>query len=376
MGFWNWWFRDRSQAPWGPGPPILERIREWDGHEPLVLLDQESEPVDEIPFANGALDGILTHHTRPEAMRDQGRIVAGILGMLRALGRTGKERRRRALYRLAMEVPVTAYADALIGALARERPVVLESLRAPARWLAETATHREPLKLATILLGSCGDQEDLERLVTLARHDEFTLFAVVAVGNLMTDPTDVWWTMARNVHGWGKIQVVERLCGRVDDRPEIQDWLLRHGCENEILPEYLACFCARAGRLARALATERPDKELLASACLIFRALLSPGPAEDLGCYEDGVAAATALIGHLETQALSPECVELLATLNEWLESPGPAGSSTVTPTDRPGRSDPWPARQALGWTPLVREELARRCRNLLGPSDPDRVDP
>lgn len=357
MGFWNWWWRDRGPAPWQPGPPILELIRDWDGHEPLGLPDESPPSADTIRFAPGAQDGILTHHMHPDAERNQAKLVAGILAALRALGRSGKERRRRALYRLATATPIAVYADALIGALARERASVLESLREPSRWLVEIAAHREPLKLGAILLGSCGGRQDVDLLLTLARHDEFTLYAAVAVGNLMDDPADVWWTMARNVHGWGKIQVVERLCGRVDDRPEIQDWLIRHGCDNEVLPEYLACYCARAGRLAQALETERPDQELLAGACLIVRALLSPGPAEDLGCYEDGVAATRALIGHLETRPKSPECLELIATLHDWLESPEPR---------RPGQSDPWPARKTLGWTPGLRADLAARCRGML----------
>ena len=31
-------------------------------------------------------------------------------------------------------------------------------------------------------------------------------------------------------------------------RPEVRAWLLRHGCDNAVMPEYLAYTCATAGR--------------------------------------------------------------------------------------------------------------------------------
>ncbi len=98
--------------------------------------------------------------------------------------------------------------------------------------------------------------------MTLARHGEFSLFAAVAAGNLLEDPVDVWWEMARSVHGWGKVQLVERLCRRAEDRPDLQDWLLRQGCVNDILPEYRAFACATGGRLIEALSADQVDDGL------------------------------------------------------------------------------------------------------------------
>src|SRR5256885_1714650 len=61
-------------------------------------------------------------------------------------------------------------------------------------------------------------------------------FRAASAGNLLADPLDVWWEMAPSVHGWGKVQLVERLCQRAEDRPDLRDWLLRHGCDNAIMP--------------------------------------------------------------------------------------------------------------------------------------------
>ncbi len=357
MAFWTRWFAAWSRSPWGPGASILELIRAWDGKERLALPDDEAESGSSPRFAPGAWDGIATHHMAPRERRNQEERVQAILAAVVAAGRVGKGRARRALIPLARDERVATYADALIGALAREPAAVLEPLRDGARWLVGTATHNEPLKLGILLLGSTGTREDVEPLLTLARHDEFTLYAAVAAGNLLPDPTDVWWTMARNVHGWGKIHVVERLSRRVDDRPDVQDWLIRHGCENTVMPEYLACLCARGGRLAQALEAGRADDELLDGACLIFRALVSEGPAEGLDAYEDGVAAARALAGQLEGRCDSPGRIGAVSALHEWLESPEPGSNQSEGVRLE---------REAAGWTPQVRAELAARCQGIL----------
>jgi hypothetical protein len=123
---------------------------------------------------------------------------------IRRLVRSDDDRSRIALYRLSLDRSIVPYTDALIAELVRQREFGPEALRGHARWLVRTATHQEPLKFGVVLLGLAGTEEDIDDLITLSRHDEFTLFAAVAVGNLWEDPTDAWWAMAQGVHGWAR----------------------------------------------------------------------------------------------------------------------------------------------------------------------------
>ncbi|MGH9455282.1 MAG: hypothetical protein ACRD2O_15080 [Terriglobia bacterium] len=86
------------------------------------------------------------------------------------------------------------------------------------------------------------------------------------------------------VHGWGRIQIVDRLVRTHD--PQIQAWLLREGFRNSVMDEYLACICARADRLHEALKASGVDRPLLDGAAGIFRALIAGGPAEGIDEYE------------------------------------------------------------------------------------------
>ena len=55
------------------------------------------------------------------------------------------------------------------------------------RAMMREALHREPLKLAVALVGRMGDHRDVPELESLARHDEFSLVAGIALSHLLGD---------------------------------------------------------------------------------------------------------------------------------------------------------------------------------------------
>lgn len=369
-GFWKRWFGWGKNRPWKEGPSILAVLRSWDGSQPFELPDEPPAAANKLRFASGAWDGILTHHVGKAAEQAEAKVVYAVLAGLGHLIDRNDDPARATLYRLARQEAVVPYADAIVEELVRQRNFGPEQIRPHARWLVHAAAHREPLKLGIILLGLSGTRDDLPDLTLLARHDEFTLYAAVAAGNLLDNPVQVWWDMARRVHGWGKIQLVERLSQQGEDRPDLRAWLLRHGCANDVMPEYLAHRCATAGDLATALEDDHPDDALLDGACLIVEALLRGGPVEDMDDYEDGVAVVTLLLGHLAERCNSLQRLGAVRTIAEWLEWP-----ATETPSEDDSDDNSWETREELGWTETVRRNLAEQCAEILGrPEWPEQV--
>jgi hypothetical protein len=92
-----------------------------------------------------------------------------------------------------------------------------------ARRLVTTGRHAEPVKAGIVLLGVSGSGQDRELLLTLGRHEEFTLFCAVAIRNCQPEPDRVLWSLARLVDGGGRIYAVERLQNTDDE--EIRDWM-------------------------------------------------------------------------------------------------------------------------------------------------------
>lgn len=165
-----------------------------------------------------------------------------------------------------------------------------------ARWLAQQAPDIAPVKMAIALLGQYGSTSDTDLIMTLGRHEAFTLTCAHALCALLgpEQSQTAMWNLARRVHGWGRIHVVRRLAST--GCPEIQQWLLRDGYKNAHMDEHLAYLCATGGKLLPALQSAVADERLLIGAGEILQALVSGRdcPAPQMADYADGAAATLA----------------------------------------------------------------------------------
>jgi hypothetical protein len=292
------------------------------------------------------------------AEADEARIVYAIADTLRELAETSSEESFQKLYALARGEQVVRYADTLATELSRLGDLTAARAVVYARRLIHESTDREPLKLGALLVGLFGDVSDVEDLIVIGRHEEFTLFSALGAARLVTDPVKLWWRMARGVRGWGKVHLVERICDVLEETEgydDVRAWLLREGCDNEVLPEYLACRCAVGGRLHEALAGSAPDEALLDGASLIIESLLSEdGPGESMSDYEHGAEAVRRLLHHLERACCDLRRLSTVAALHRWLV--GIEG----------GDDDRRQVLEALGFTPHRRAEMVAACRGIL----------
>ena len=133
------------------------------------------------------------------------------------------------------------------------------------------------------------------------------------------DPVQTWWRAARESTGWDKVEAVGRLTAQRDLPGDTRAWLLRHGCEHTVMPEYVAYAVATAGRLEDAL-DGLVDDALLDGACLILSALVNGGPAEDIDDYEPGPRVATAVLDLLAGRAPTIVRTRAVAHVLVWAE--------------------------------------------------------
>jgi hypothetical protein len=286
---------------------------------------------------------------------------------------------RAAFYAAAFACDPLSVADDLVRILEAQPAEVLSTLLPHARWLVSVASHVPALRIGLVLLGRVGTPTDLPTIRSVGRHDAFTLYAGIAAAAIArragSDPTDEWWALARAARGWGKIHAVERLGRLAPDRSDIQDWLLRDGCANAVMDEYLGYICATVGNLRAALAVSTVDRELLDGASTIVRALLDGGPVEDISDYDDGPAALTELVRHLATQATTLPHLYTVHVTEQWLDEQRLRLSEHGTPApSRDGQSprtieavERYTSKlRERGWTAELCEELAARCRTVM----------
>lgn len=276
----NPWSIQAVAPSWGNLLSIYDRVRE----DPSAVLPDEGKvfPRGRLKWVSGAMDGVLNSHVERGETKKR---VLDIADALRQLERRADEGSLQRLYDLVVQDSLVGLIDAVLDHLEAQSVVHDKPrLREIGRYLATRADHREAVKFGMALIGVCGKGEDAEILQVLGRNDEFTLFAAVGLPRTAKNGEQALWELARQVHGWGRIQIVRRL-GDTEDS-EIQAWMLRDGFRNTVMDEYLACICARAGRLHEALNQQIIDDALVDGAADIIRALICGGPADDIDDYE------------------------------------------------------------------------------------------
>lgn len=268
------WSLDGLKPPWDDLPSIYEGICK--GVDPSTLPDDALFRFGGgLGWVGGAMDGVLALPETEERENHGSEILRALDELLRVAADTNL----KTLYEAVTADRMVGVADPLLEQVQiRLASTDRQRLGAVARYFATRAGHREAVKFGISLLGLAGTPDDIEVLMRLGGHDEFSLFAAVALIRIAPDAEQRLWELARRVHGWGRIQIVARLAHTND--PQIQAWLLREGFRNSVMNEYLACICARAGRLHEALKASVVDRPLLDGAADIFSALIVGGPAE------------------------------------------------------------------------------------------------
>jgi len=350
-----------ASMPWDRRPSLLEYVRAHCIAEKPGLaeggysLPDENLDGSKLRWAPGAMDGVMTHHSANSADEETVRRLAG---QVATYSREPTAENKAAVYRTIVEEKAVALIDPVIEALVNDEGINHERLYELAHSFVTESSDREPLKFGIAILGLYRIPENEEIFQTLGRHDEFTLFCVVAISNIVENVEQSLWALGRNATGWGRIHVVERLAPIVSDSA-IRQWLLRQGYRNDVMYEYLAVTCARAGGLLDALNNERADRELLTSAGEIIQAMIAGGPVEGIDHYEEGRPVIESFVRQMESSAETIDDFLHVTSVKGYLDD----DEST------------WAQRFEAGWTGDLRDRLRSRCDSILRRPDwSDRV--
>jgi hypothetical protein len=339
--------------PWDQRPSILEFVRSHVASdkpgltaEGFTLPDEERIGKDsKIRWAPGAIDGVLGHHV---GTSENDESVRKSVALVLAYSQQPTVANKAAVYQHIIDEHIVSIIDPVIQALVNEGGINHERLYELAHSFVTESPDREPVKFGIAILGLFRQPANQEFFQTLGRHDEFTLFCAVALANAAEDHEAALWTLARNVDGWGRIHVVERLAQT--QNPAIKNWLLREGFRNSVMYEYLAATCARAGGLLAALSEDHVDRELLTSAGEIIQALIAGGPAEGIDDYEDARPVIESYIEQMELSATTIEDFLHVNCIKSFLNED----------------ESQWMARIERGWTNESRVALRAVCDSIL----------
>jgi hypothetical protein len=248
----------------------------------------------ELPFAEGAMDGIYMFHMdhTPMTEDDRAQMVKAVDCMNRADYKASDE----ALKKLGSMASAIATPDEfqdyiykhaknpnnpIDPANPNEVRLTLKNICDTARWLIAESENVESVKFGLIVCeifkSHPNDIKDVIR--TLGLSDEFTIFSVWNLRN-WENGNDEIFDLIQKVRGWGRVHALNYLEPRT---PEIRHWILMNGTDNDVMPAYTSITAwEKAGVNYFLEGTLTPEEFNAVS--FILEALLDEGPAARCSC--------------------------------------------------------------------------------------------
>lgn len=279
-------------------------------------LPDEEKDENEIRFAPGLMDAMFGSSESDESKAKIGELS----GLLKKIAHQGDKSSEAQFYSLVTQnQSVIDIIDAFLQTIVDDGLPIQPYLFNYAKELATRTDKRNAVKFGIAIAGLCQQKSLLNDIQILGLHDEFTVFAAIAIANISDNAEDDLWELAQKVDGWGKIQLVDRLAVP-GLKPSIKDWLLLEGYKNNIMHEYLAYTCAFHGELHLKLQKQGIEHRLFKSAAEILLALISEhSPAQDITTYPYASQVVHDFIRHAKVHAGDVAGFHVLHKLKDFL---------------------------------------------------------
>lgn len=270
------------------------------------LIDSAIDLPDEKPAAENELrwaPGLIDSMFGPQDSEESKLIIEELAKLLKHISVYGDKRSEARFYQLITETDsIITIIDDLLERATNLSLAINPHLFEFAKAMSFKTAHRNSVKVGVALIGICKGISVIHQIKTIALHDEFTVFAIVAISNMTDDVVNDLWEIAKKVDGWGKIQVVDRLA-KMELPNEIKTWLITDGYKNSIMYEELAYTCAVNGELHNILKKENVDNNIFKASADIIGALIAGGPAEDFSDYQFASVLVENFVRHAKSQA-------------------------------------------------------------------------
>ena len=295
-----------------------------------TLPDEPAAAGTELVFAPGATERIFS--TVPS--EDDLEAVERIYRALAALARKPSQQHRKRVRELFREGRVRARIDPLRDRLSAESPPKAVELYPELKELFLRSGYRDEVKYAIALLAGFGRPEDADPFRVIGRHEEFTMYAAVALGSVVADPLEEWLQLLEHVNGWGRTELSELIL-REPRSEDARERLVRNGLGHEN-----ALMLASGCRLDELLAHEQVDAGVLAGAEAIVDALVGPWDnRHDLTDYPEAGPAVEYLLGHLRRHPQGLQTFLTVFDLERFVTNQAEAGALEASGFDAERRA-------------------------------------
>lgn len=297
---------------------IYKCIKE-QGELPVDFVVEEREcGGKEIHFAPGALEGIIGHHTSVADENDSFIPVLKEYLTMEPIDAMEKFESEK-----AKDIKVATMRNGLLQSIYENRTEYdADSIARLAVCFAEYGRKSESVKLGLSLMSLfnlSGNEVVCNMLKTLGYCEEFTDYVISNTTNWNEDKKQaLYFELAKKLRGWGKINVVEMMQA---DTAEKKEWILCHGCKNDVMYAYLGYECAMKCDLYERLQKGNFSDEEFAGASDIMSGLLDEGPCQGMSALEYPVELTLFYLEECEKHNWDAEQVALLTDIASYFRS-------------------------------------------------------
>ncbi|HZW68006.1 MAG TPA: hypothetical protein VFF20_05315 [Pseudogracilibacillus sp.] len=171
--------------------------------------------------------------------------VKGLIKQLKKLLDQPTVKQRRMIYEKVNDEYISSYGAELLYYL-QEEPLNKKRLEEEMLWFLDKAAHREVVKFALVLLSLTDVDAHREKLMTIAKHEEFTMFALIPLHQFTDDAHSLSWELANELSGWGKVAVMQSVDAIT---LEEKNWFLEQAFNEPAMNEAVALLIAETAEL-------------------------------------------------------------------------------------------------------------------------------
>ena len=291
---------------------ILEGIKDGKLEEGFSLPELEAE--NGIRFADGAMDGITYYHMGRSHIDEAGTDL-----MIKALKHTAAgdyENADTAFAELSGQFRAISIIDDVQGYIIEHTDELpAENVFQTALYLITNSKDRESVKfgLSILELFKVNEESVKEVIRNIGLSDEFTIFAV---WNMLKwdNANEEVFNLIRKVRGWGRVHALEKL---EPETPEIGEWILLNGLDNDVMASYSALTVWEKADVEKRLQEQINQDEFRAIGNL-FIALLDEGPVPGISEIENAETYILKYLSMTETFAMERDDYQNIEQLENW----------------------------------------------------------
>lgn len=256
-----------------------------DGLLPEDFKLPDETPDNQIKFAPGAMDGIIFYHMAAQSEKSEEYLL-----LVNAIDAAAEGRRDEAVdlvYDFASKHHVLGFIDMFQEYVQENQDKLsVKNVINFAVDLILEGTKVEAVKFGMSLLEliDLEGQDQIKDLIRLlALSDEFTLYAAFLMRG-WENPNKELFDILQKVKGWGRVHLVRMI--EVDSE-EIEEWLVRNGVHNDVVPAYSGIDCYRKVHYLERIQNPILDLEDYRGLADILDAMLDEGPVAGISAFEN-----------------------------------------------------------------------------------------